>query len=59
LSLDEITRKSPIYKDMMPDKLLQATFEAGMISKNIARMILSGQVREEADGFIRIKSQHP
>jgi glyoxylase-like metal-dependent hydrolase (beta-lactamase superfamily II) len=59
LSLDEITRKSPIYKDMMPDKLLQATFEAGMISKNITRMILSGQVREEVDGFIKIKSQHP
>jgi len=47
-----LVQKSPIYKDMMPDKRLQETFESGMISKNIALMLETGRVLETDAGFI-------
>jgi len=53
-SLDELVRISPVYMDRMADKILQETFEKGMISKSLDLMIQDGLIKRLEDKFIQI-----
>ncbi|MFO7558282.1 MAG: MBL fold metallo-hydrolase [Desulfobacterales bacterium] len=53
-SLDELARLSPVYQDRMSDKVLQKTFEKGMISKSLDLMIQDGLLKQSGDKFIQI-----
>lgn len=44
LTLDQITAKSPLYQQRMPDKVFQYTFEKGMIQKSLPYLIRSGRL---------------
>ena len=50
--LDTLIEQSPIYRDQMPDKVFQHTFEKGMIVKNLRWMARAGRVIETPEGFM-------
>jgi hypothetical protein len=52
-SLDELARISPVYRNKMSDKILQETFEKGMILKSLDLMIQDGLIRRLGDKFIQ------
>jgi len=52
-SLEELARVSPIYRNKMSDKILQETFETGMIAKSLDRMIQDGMIRQSGNKFIQ------
>lgn len=43
-TIPEIVAQSPLYRDLMPDKVFQETFETGMVAKNLAMMLDAGRV---------------
>ncbi len=53
-SLDDLACISPVYMDRMPDKILQETFEKGMISKSLDLMIRDGLIKRSGDKFVQI-----
>ncbi|MBW1898868.1 MAG: hypothetical protein JRI61_07400 [Deltaproteobacteria bacterium] len=53
-SIDELVRVSPVYMNRMSDKILQETFEKGMISKSLDLMIQDGLIKRSGDKFIQI-----
>lgn len=50
--VDALIEQSPIYRDQMPDKVFQHTFEEGMILKNLRWMARAGRVIETPEGFV-------
>jgi hydroxyacylglutathione hydrolase len=58
-SIEELTARSPLYRNRMPDKALQAIFEGNMIRKNLALLIKEGLVEETAKGIVRTGEGHP
>ncbi len=51
-TLDEIITKSPLYNGRMPDKILQNTFEGGMISKGLVQMIDKGIIKKMGNKYV-------
>jgi glyoxylase-like metal-dependent hydrolase (beta-lactamase superfamily II) len=54
LTLDQITAKSPLYQDRMPDKVFQHTFEKGMIAKSLPYLLRAGRLRVIGDRYVRV-----
>jgi hydroxyacylglutathione hydrolase len=54
LSLDQIAAKSPLYHDRMPDKVLQRTFEEGMIKKCLPYLIRAGRLKQIGDRYVGV-----
>lgn len=52
-TIPQIVAHSPLYKDLMPDKIFQETFETGMVSKNLAMMLEDGRVVKEDEHHYR------
>jgi len=42
-----MVRHSPLYKNRMPDGMLQQIFETQMIRKNLALLLREGRIVEE------------
>jgi glyoxylase-like metal-dependent hydrolase (beta-lactamase superfamily II) len=51
-SLNELVDSSPVYMNRMWDKVLQDTFEEGMISKSLDLMIKDGLIRRSGGKYI-------
>lgn len=51
-TLDQIVENSPIYRGRMPDKILQDTFERGMVEKSIVQMLKENVIKETESGYM-------
>ena len=51
-TLAEMVTKSPIYRNRMPDKVLQTAFEELMLSKTIEQMLVQGILRQQNDQYL-------
>jgi len=51
-TIEQIVNLSPAYDNRMPDKVLQDTFEEGMVSKCMEIMIQDGRITKNGNLYV-------
>jgi glyoxylase-like metal-dependent hydrolase (beta-lactamase superfamily II) len=52
-TMEQIVQFSPVYDNRMPDKVLQDTFEEGMVTKCMELMIQDGRITKNGNCYVK------